>query len=98
MNLNAIVQQAGTYQPKALPKKAVQPVASEPQTAQQNNPQIRSSDKGIALVEQMQAQQRSTIYDQPSYNNGKAIGEYRAIAMESRREEIKDLIGVSVYA
>ncbi|MEJ6476783.1 hypothetical protein [Pseudoalteromonas piscicida] len=98
MKLNSIVQQAGTYQVKPQPKKAVSSVVDDQKTTTQNSAQIRTSEQGIALVEQFQSQQSSTIYDRPNFRTGQAISEYRAIATEARRDEIKSMIGVSVYA
>ncbi|WP_462156061.1 hypothetical protein [Pseudoalteromonas piscicida] len=98
MKLNSIIQQAGTYQVKPQPKKAVGPTVEAGNTAKLNTAQIKTSEKGIALVEQFQSQQRSTIYDRPNFRTGQAISEYKAIATEARRDEIKSMIGVSVYA
>ncbi|WP_440056432.1 hypothetical protein ACSLBF_20175 (plasmid) [Pseudoalteromonas sp. T1lg65] len=97
MKLNSIVQQAGTYQLKPVVKQADQATQTQLESPKREST-IRNSEQGVALAQQFQQQQRSTIYDQPNFKSSKAIGEYLAIATESRREELKSMIGVSVYA
>ncbi|NOU50190.1 hypothetical protein HG263_06495 [Pseudoalteromonas sp. JBTF-M23] len=96
MKTQLIVQSQHTYQLKPAVKKANAEQTSAPQ-APENKSFIRSSEKGIELAKKLQSEFTSTIYDQPSYNNSKAISTYTAINNQERRAEVQSLIGVNVF-
>ncbi|MBD1583927.1 hypothetical protein [Pseudoalteromonas sp. S16_S37] len=96
MKTQLIVQSQHTYQLKPAVKKVNADQESAPQPAEKTS-FIKSSEKGIELAKKLQSEFTSTIYDQPSFNNSKAISTYMAINNQERRAEVQSLIGVNVF-
>ncbi|WP_152087710.1 hypothetical protein [Pseudoalteromonas sp. A25] len=97
MKTQLIVQSQHTYQLKPAIKKLDAEQQSAPKPTEQTS-FVKSSDKGIELAKKLQSEFKSTIYDQPSFNNSKAISSYMAINNQQRRDEVQSLIGVNVFA
>ncbi|QTH73153.1 hypothetical protein [Pseudoalteromonas xiamenensis] len=94
----SVVSGQHTYQLKPQPKVDRKVASSDPQPSQLDS-YVRSNEKAIAMLDKGGFDgEKQAIYDQPSFKNGVAISAYKSIANEDRRNEIKQLIGVSVYA
>ncbi|MDK1287919.1 hypothetical protein [Pseudoalteromonas umbrosa] len=96
MRINQVVQNQDTYQFNSKVVKTQENARSNDIT----NPisDIKFSPQGIKLAEQFQQDKRSVIYDQPTFNSGKAVQAYSSVQNENRRSEIQSLIGVDIYA
>lgn len=94
----SIVTGQHTYQLKPTQKEPAR-VAADKNAQTTRNDYLKVDQKGIALLEsEFQQSERQAIYDQPTFKTGNAIAAYRSIANEERRNEIKALVGVSLYA
>ncbi|CAH9050932.1 hypothetical protein PSECIP111951_00294 [Pseudoalteromonas holothuriae] len=97
MKTQLIVQSQHTYQLKPAVTKTNAEQAPAPQNTQQTS-YVKTSNEGAALAQKLQDDFNSTIYDQPNFNNNKAISAYMSINNQQRRNEIESLIGVNIYA
>ncbi|MFC3032519.1 hypothetical protein ACFOEE_08315 [Pseudoalteromonas fenneropenaei] len=95
----SIVSGQHTYQVR--PQQKPVDASSRQQNTQQLDAEkhyVRSSDKAVALLDAQQQDKRSAIYDQPNFKNGVAISAYKNVANDARRQEIRSLIGVDLFA
>ncbi|MFY8274830.1 hypothetical protein AAEU32_11965 [Pseudoalteromonas sp. SSDWG2] len=96
MTIRAItqsVQPNPSVNPKAGSARVGQ---SQQQTPTPRQDQVNDSQQGRALADSLY---RKTIYDQPQDSRtSKAISTYKEYAYLERREEVKAMLNVSVYA
>ena len=81
-----------------------QSLLEQPVVQKTNTDYVKSSKEGADLANQMfktsakSNEYSQTIYDQPSAKISKAISTYTEFANLERRAEVKNLIGVDIYA
>jgi hypothetical protein len=83
--------------------KSVQDAVDKPSGQTPNGKGITSSGEVLALLdaqreESVDAQAKSTFYDEPDGRTQKALDIYQSLAVQQKREQLQQLLSVDLYA